>query len=286
MTAPHAPLSIGRCAEAACLLEATARKPGNVHPGADFDDLAYVDFLLSAAAIGPVMEDAHRLGVGPTAAEAIRATRRVTDTNTNLGIVLLLAPLAAVPPGRTLREGVGDVLAGLSVRDAECVYEAIRLARPGGLGRADEQDVAAAPTVDLRAAMRLAAGRDSVAAQYVEGFVGVFAAAGELSADLAAGAGWEDAVIDCHLRWMARRPDTLIARKCGSQTAAESARRAQSVLSQRRIGAAGAAEALRELDAWLRGDGRRRNPGTSADLTAATLFAALREGTVRLPLRR
>src|SRR5262249_34362575 len=102
------------------------------------------------------------------------ATRRVAPTNTNLGIVLLLAPLAAVPPSEDLRKGLARVLEALDVADARMTYEAIRLAAAGGLGQAPEQDIREEPTKDLRAVMALAAERDLVARQYANGFHEVF----------------------------------------------------------------------------------------------------------------
>src|SRR4029079_15757788 len=90
-------LSVGQCATLACLLEATAPKVGNVHRGADFEDLTFIDFVASAVAIGPAMEEAVTTGVGSAVRDAIVATRAAARSNTNLGMVLLLAPLAAVP---------------------------------------------------------------------------------------------------------------------------------------------------------------------------------------------
>ena len=110
------PLPIGLCAQLACILEATARKPGNVHRYADFADATYLDFLLSAAAIAPVMEQAPRRRVGETVLRAVRATRRVVATNTNLGTILLLAPLAAVPGWRALAPACGVDVAAAVVR--------------------------------------------------------------------------------------------------------------------------------------------------------------------------
>ena len=98
-------LSVGQCATLACLLEATAPKPGNVHRGADFEDLTFTDFVASAVAIGPAMESARQTGVGRAVRDAIAATRRLVSTNTNLGAVLLIAPLAAVPRDQRLAEG-------------------------------------------------------------------------------------------------------------------------------------------------------------------------------------
>ena len=110
------PCSQPACAQAACILEATARKPGNVHRYCDFDDLSYVDFLLSGAAIAPVLEKAVGRPVGVTILDCIRATRQVVTTNTNLGIVLLLAPLAAVPRDQDLHGGIEGVLAAADAR--------------------------------------------------------------------------------------------------------------------------------------------------------------------------
>src|SRR5690349_6173570 len=98
MTQANIPrLSIGQCATLACLLEVTAPKVGNVHRGADFPDLTFTDFAASAVAIAPAMENARQTGVGRAALDAITATRQVVSTNTNLGMVLLIAPLAAAP---------------------------------------------------------------------------------------------------------------------------------------------------------------------------------------------
>jgi triphosphoribosyl-dephospho-CoA synthase len=278
------PLSIGLCAQLACVLEVTARKPGNVHRLADFDDLTHLDFLLSAAAIAPVMEEAPRRRVGETVLEAIRATRRVTATNTNLGIVLLLAPLASVPPHQPLRPGIGEVLRGLTIDDSRDVFAAIRLANPGGLGRASEQDVAGEPTLPLREVMALAAERDTVARQYVNGFADVFDAVATLDGALRSGADLEAAIIRCHLATLSGRPDSLIARKRGPEVAAEAARRARLLVERGDLASPDGRAALAEFDAWLRADGRGRNPGTTADLVTASLFVALCAGIIRLPL--
>ena len=90
-------LSVGQCATLACLLEVTAPKPGNVHRGADFEDISFDDFVASAVAIGPVIEKATSHNVGQTVLLAVTATRSFVATNTNLGTVLLIAPLATVP---------------------------------------------------------------------------------------------------------------------------------------------------------------------------------------------
>jgi triphosphoribosyl-dephospho-CoA synthase len=278
-------LTPGALARVACLLEATARKPGNVHRFRDFADSHYLDYALSAQAIGPALDLATVRGVGGAVLEAVRATRAVVSTNTNLGMVLLLAPLAAVPEGFPIQEGVGRVLRGTTVEDARLVFEAIRLANPGGLGSAPEQDVAGEPTVTLTEAMTLAAGRDAIARQYANGFADVLGVAVPcLAAGLGRGQTLETAIVATHLTLLARLPDTLIARKRGPTVAAEASRRAEQVLDAGWPEGAEAVRRLAELDGWLRADGHARNPGATADLVAAALFAALRDGTIRLPI--
>src|SRR5690348_1953484 len=96
-TAPSSPpFAIGNAAMLACLYEATAPKPGNVHPGASFADATFEDFQVSAKVIGPIMQGAQTRGVGQTILDAVSATREAVGTNTNLGMILLFAPLTAV----------------------------------------------------------------------------------------------------------------------------------------------------------------------------------------------
>jgi triphosphoribosyl-dephospho-CoA synthase len=274
----ESPRPVGQCATLACLLEVTAPKPGNVHRGCDFEDMTFLDFAVSATAIGPVMDAAGKLGVGQTVLRAVQATRQWVAVNTNLGSVLLLAPLACVPAGQPWDTGVARVLAGLTARDAGFVYQAIRLAQPGGLGRSDQMDVAGSPPADLLAAMRLAAERDLVARQYVNGFQQVLEfAVPRLVEGVEAGWRLTDAVIHTQMRLMSEYPDSLIARKCGIETAMRSAELAARVLNTGTPGSPEYPRALADLDFWLRSDGHRRNPGTTADLLAAALFVILRD---------
>src|SRR5438128_8315043 len=87
---------LGLHAQLACIWEATARKPGNVHRFRDFEGTTYLDFIQSAVAIAPVLERASEQRVGETILQCVRATQAITRTNTNLGIILLLTPLATV----------------------------------------------------------------------------------------------------------------------------------------------------------------------------------------------
>ncbi len=172
---PLSGVEVAQAGRLACLAEAAVEKPGNVSPAAAFADTTYEDFVASAGAIGPALAGAGSAGVGETVLRAVRDTRLRVATNTNLGIVLLLAPLAKAAAGdgaaQGLRRAVARVLRQLTVDDARLAYEAIRLASPGGIGRVDRHDVAqAAVDVTLREAMLQAAERDSVAREYATDF--------------------------------------------------------------------------------------------------------------------
>jgi triphosphoribosyl-dephospho-CoA synthase len=286
MTTPVPPLTPGDCATLACIWEATAHKPGNVYRGADFDDCTYADFLTSAAVIGPAIDAAAQTGVGAAVLAAVAATRAAVGTNTNLGMLLLFAPLAAVPRHVRLTDGVGGVLRQLSTEDARLAYDAIRLAQPGGLGDAPEADVnaAEAPPITLAEAMRLAADRDLVARQYANEFAEVFRTA-ERIATAASERPLGDAIVRGYLQLLREEPDTLVARKCGRERAQEAADRAAVVSAAVEADDPDAERLMADFDFWLRSDGHRRNPGTSADIVAAALFVLLRDGGLKWPVR-
>lgn len=279
-------LTAGQCFTLATIMEATAPKPGNVHRGSDFEDLSYPDFVVAASLVGPRLDVDAALPVGETLLHAVQTTRIAVATNANLGTLLLVVPLAKVPSEIPLAAGIGDVLRGLAPDDARQVYSAILHANPGGMGKVDEADIAAEPPSDLITAMRLAADRDLVARQYATDFadlfetvVPLFTAAIEQGPDLLA------AIVHVHVQLMARFPDSLIARRCGPEVAAQSAARAQRILDSGVPGDDLYDYGLSDLDFWLRADGHRRNPGTTADLVAAGLFVALRDGIIKPPYR-
>ncbi len=287
---------LARQIRVACILEATARKPGNVHPQARFQDLAYADFVRSADAAAPWLARAAELGVGRSVLHAVEATQAAVGRNTNLGLALLLAPLAAVPPESPLGKGIEPVLHALTVTDAVHVYRAIRCAAPAGLGRVAEQDVSREPTETLRGVMSRAAERDLIARQYACSFEDVLgfglttlrewwercSSAPQVPPEWAPLPRWEGAVLGLSLSLLACWPDSLIERKCGRSTALEASAYASRVLQAGWPEHAAGWEALAAYDQWLRSDGHRRNPGTTADLVGAVLFAALRERHWRL----
>jgi len=272
---------IAAAAQLACLLEVSAPKPGNVSPERHFHDTRYEDFLASAVAIGPALAAAGERPLGATIRAAIEATSRWTGSNTNLGIVLLLAPLAraAAGNGGTLRDRLAGVLDHTTVADATETYAAIRRRRPGGLGAASAEDVAAAPTVSLREAMALAAERDTVAREYTNRFALTFeVGAPVLVAARRRGLSWTEATVECFLALLAASPDTHIARKLGRAEAERVTAWAREVVAAGGTGTVEGRAALAALDAELRDPRNTRNPGTTADLTCAALFVVIIEG--------
>ncbi len=274
---------LAKCATLACIWEATAPKPGNVYRGADFEDVTYADFLTSAVVLGRPVASAGEVGVGQAVLDSITAIHAAVGTNTYLGTVLLLAPLAAVREDVSLREGITEILKGLTVEDTCEVYEAIRRASPGGLGKVDEADVdTETPPITLLAAMQLAAERDLIARQYTNDFAQVFWVADRIAA---AGEPLGGAMVEAFLELLAEYPDSLITRKCGIEVSRQVSQQAAHLLSLGKPGDESFDRELANLDFSLRTDGHRRNPGTSADLIAAGLFVLLRENRLEWPAK-
>ena len=240
--------------------------------------MSVADFEASCDASAPEIARAGAT-VGQRILRAVRATRDAVGCNTNLGIVLLAAPLAQAAlqeAGRPLRERLRGVLDSLTVEDAADAYQAIRLAAPGGLGESPRHDVRDTPTVTLAEAMVEAAGRDTIARQYTSAYADIF----EYGLPIAVRAldrwrspDWTVAAV--YMDFLARLPDSHVARKFGPETA-EALRlraapyRADLLGSETPETLSGR---LLSFDAALKQDGL--NPGTSADLCVATIFALM-----------
>ena len=257
----------------ACLAELDALKPGNVHRFASGHGMEVAHFEAAARAAAPLIA---RPGtrIGARVEAAVTASLAATALNANLGIVLLCAPLAAAAerPG-PLRVSLAGILAALDVEDAAATFRAIAAANPGGLGRRAAHDVTLPATIGLSEAMALAAEGDRIARQYVSGFADVF------DIGVARLRSLDDAEPEAHteaayLAFLAAFPDSHIGRKFG-HTAAEAVRSEAIALTATIDWHAPAALRHVELaafDASLKARGL--NPGTSADLTVASLFAA------------
>jgi triphosphoribosyl-dephospho-CoA synthase len=260
----------------ACHAELQALKPGNVHVHAAGHGMQTLHFERAAAAAAPFIADPTRR-VGARILGAVDASFAATGLNTNLGIVLLCAPLAAAADATQgsdeLRLRLSAILDTLDISDADQAFQAIVLANPAGLGRAETGDVAGPPSITLREAMALAAERDRIARAYVTDFDDIFSfALPELEAARRAAANESLAITALHMGLLASFPDSHIARKHGPQAA--EAVREEANLNQALWHPAPSADTLGGLlafDADLKARGL--NPGTTADFVVATLFA-------------
>lgn len=264
---------------AACAQEMDALKPGNVHRESAGHGMTVADFMTSAAvSADPLTEPG--LGLGERVYRAVAATRAAVGCNTNLGIILLCAPviqaaLDPAAPATTLRERLVAVLRAADRRDMDGLNRAIRLAAPGGLGASVRHDVAAPATATPLEVMAQAAHRDLIAAQYASGFRDLFERAVPLLVRLQAR--WQDpawAAAALYLDFVGRFPDTHIARKLGPERARALARRAapSAAALVRAVRPEPYRQALLGLDRELKDAGL--NPGSCADLTVACLLIA------------
>jgi triphosphoribosyl-dephospho-CoA synthase len=259
----------------ACLIELDAPKPGNVHAFANGHRMTMDDFVRSAdAAAAPLSARGARVGF--RIHRAVVATFAAVGTNTNLGIILLCAPLAAAAErdGINLRDALHRILQDLDVDDADLAFRSIVRAAPAGLGRSARHDVFKPARVNLRQAMSEAANRDMVARQYGTDFADIFDHGLPL---FESGIHrWGDskwATLATFLGFLSAFPDSHITRKLGAETA--QCIQGAALKFARRLQAAERPDqvlpALLTWDAALKE--KAINPGTTADLTVATLFA-------------
>ncbi|MDO8846321.1 triphosphoribosyl-dephospho-CoA synthase [Methylicorpusculum sp.] len=269
----------------ACEIELQAFKPGNVSVYAPGHDMTVDDFRLSAAASATAICNPG-YSLGEKIYFAVQATQEAVGCNTNLGIILLCAPLfEAVQQaiaGQSIRVSLHNVLNQTTCEDAEWVFKAIALASPGGLGQASEQDVHSAPSVTLADAMKLACERDRIALQYVTDFKDIY----ELSI-LSYNDGltrWGShywAAVSVYTALLARYPDSHIERKYGDRFTGWVAEKMAAINSQLQ-GATDPEDILPllyQVDKELKA--HHINPGTTADLTVATVMAVFLEDLVK-----
>jgi triphosphoribosyl-dephospho-CoA synthase len=274
----------------ACRLDVEVRKPGNVSVASAGHGMVAAQFVASSEAAAPALFE-RGAPVGRRIEGAMRASLSVAGCNTNLGIVLLVAPLAralellegdaAALTEASMRASAARVLAGLDLADAPAAYRAIALANPGGLGRTAVADVTAGtPTVTLLQAMRLAAQRDRIARQYADGYAELYAIGlPAWRAGLRRSGEVHVAMLESFVAWLASAPDSHIVRKHGAasaHTVTAEAARWQSAQSARAPAAALDVDAIAAWDERLKARGF--NPGTSADLSVLTAFVALLMG--------
>ena len=296
---------ISMCLELAILLESNAEKPGNVNRNAHFNTTRYEHFLASAVAISLPLEQAAKHGIrvseGEISASDVRLGSIVKDCivsvthwqhggNTLLGTAILLSPIAVaagmtsidetVFDVKTLRRNVQTIIESTTPEDAVQVYEAISLAKPGGLGSSSQLDVNDPSSatrilkdrISLYQVFKIASDYDSICSEWVNNYPITFDLAYPyLMKQLNENADLNTAVVNTFLKVLAEHPDTLIARKTDATTAQEISLMARSILNAGGIETALGKKEIEKFDAKLRRDGNLMNPGTTADIISAAL---------------
>ncbi len=304
---------VGRCASLAALLEVSAYpKPGNVHRLRDFPDTKYEHFLAGSVSLGSVMqglaEKGQRIGQGDKEWAELGVGKSILDSvkdmmnwqrggNVHLGIILLFSPLAAAA-GSVMKEGVVDldelrssldeVIKGATSLDSVNIYRAIDLAMSvENLGPVDQLDVKDTSSIERIRDERLTPrdifnecqARDAICNEWVTGFNVTFTEGYPfLRKRLDEGASINEVTVDTFLKTLSEHPDSLIQRKKGVEDAIMVSEKAREIIQAGGVATEVGMKMIQTLDNELRKENGSLNPGTTADLTAASLFLLLLSG--------
>ncbi len=260
----------------ACVSELTSVKPGNVHCFAAGHGMDVEHFLMSAYAVAGVLMNSE-LTLAQKIYQSVQATQQAVAMNTNLGIILLCAPIGQACialPVKSLEQSVQDEIESLDIEDARLIIDAIRLAAPSGLGKSERYDVFEPVNSPIREIMAYAQDRDMIARQYTSGYADIFEFGFQtIDSLLQTDLGESDLVTGVYLSFLCEYPDSHVSRQHGMAVAEEVQNEAGELFGKFQ----GTRPTGTILDQLLRIDAdwkqRDINPGTSADLTVATLFA-------------
>lgn len=304
---------VGRCASLAALLEVSAYpKPGNVHRLRDFPDTKYEHFLAGSISLGSRMkglaEKGQLIGQGDRkwaeldVGESILASVKdmmdwQSGGNVHLGIILLFSPLAAAA-GSVMKKGVIDlgelrrsldeVISGATPLDSVNIYRAIDEAMSEeNLGSVDQLDVKDTSSLDRILDEELTPldifkecqTRDAICDEWVTGFEVTFTEGHPfLRKRLDEGAKINEATVDTFLKILSEHPDSLIQRKKGTRDSVEVSEKAKDIIQAGGASTETGMKMIQKLDDELREENGSLNPGTTADITAASLYLLLLSG--------
>lgn len=274
------PSTLEKLYRQACEVELQAFKPGNVSVYSEGHDMTVEDFRRSAEVSALPLCDVN-YSLGEKIFYATKATRDAVGCNTNLGIILLCAPLIQAVqtfPDWKLRVALAEVLKNTTIDDANWTFKAISLASPGGLGEVENQDVNQNATVTLQAAMRLSSSKDRIALQYISDYKDIFDL-GVFSYTCAFNRWGERswAAVAVYANLLSQFPDSHIERKFGSRYSARVATMMRELSDKLQVinDPEQVKPLLYQMDAELKSHGL--NPGTTADLTVATVLTVFLE---------
>ena len=283
------PNEIAKIAQIASALEVSGYpKPGNVHRTRDYSDMVFEDFIISGIVIGDTIREActdvdvDNPKLGKYILQAVAETDKWIKNNTNLGIVMMITPIAVAAAISDsfddIRENVKVVMGNTSVDDACDLYDAINIADAGGMGDQDEYDVASDNAKnELREnsqtmydVLKISAPWDMLAREMTSDMPAVFEIGYPTYHELTQEKSKNEACVLTFLTILSQVPDTLISRKYGSDEALKVSMMVRDLLNLR--DEPDFAEKLKEFDDFLFKN--KLNPGTTADLTAASIFVS------------
>lgn len=284
---------IANLARLAAVLEVSSRKPGNVGPENDFPDTSYEDFIAGSIAIGEGIGlsadngfragkgeiDVNEIGIGNSILKCVSDVKGSHGGgNTHLGMVMLFVPIAAGaglclgrgrPLKSELRNSIIEVVGNSTLEDSNKLYDAIELSGVN-LGKLLRKEL---PFHEL---MKNSLKKDTIADELSGGMEIIFEkGVPGLDGNYERVKSLRKAVIQTYLELLAEFPDTFIARKLSMDDAEGVSGKARAVIEKGGILTEEGIQAINNFDNFLRNSEKKLNPGTTADLVAASLFVWL-----------
>ena len=250
-------------------------KPGNVNLLSSHKDTKAQDYLDSAILSSKELFN-QNYSLGKRILESVNVTRSKVNVNTNLGIILLCAPVIQSYidfNNLDLREGIKKTLSTTSIKDTHDLCAAINISSPGGLGDSDMYDTASYPNASIKQIMNYSQEYDRISYQYSHNFSDIFDFIIPKLEFL--NQRYESLDISLSLLFieiLAKIPDSHISRKFGDKIAKKTSNNAHDLLKilDREHDPDYLAKALNNLDYEYKKKGI--NPGTTADLLVASLM--------------
>lgn len=280
---------IAKIAQIASALEVSGYpKPGNVHRTRDYDDMVFEDFIISGIVIGDTIREAcsdvdvENPKLGKYILQAVRETDRWIKNNTNLGIIMMITPIAVAAAISNsfdeIQDNVKLLMKNTSVDDACDLYDAINIADAGGMGEEDEYDVASdSAKQDLRDdgltmydVLKISATKDMLGREMTSGMPFIFEKGYPTYHKLVQEKTQNEACVLTFLEILSQVPDTLISRKYDEDEALKVSMMTRDLLKMR--DSSDFEKQIKDFDDYLYKN--KYNPGTTADLTAASIFVS------------
>lgn len=294
--------NIAQLGEMGALLEVSAYpKPGNVHRTQDFEDMTYEDFLISASVLRENLEIVaynasryypnllNKINIGEAILRSVKTTNKLVNTNTNLGISMLMIPISA-GCGALINDDniyhlpkiVDIIMQNTQAEDAIALTKAIVLSKAGGMdNKTSKYDINNNNThdeiiennVNIYELLEMSSKYDKISYELVNGLPVISEYGFPTFTKYDDECSRNDITLEIFLTILSNVPDTLITRKYGEDVAENVSKRAADILKETEISTEERLKQLSEFDTFLRD--KKYNPGTTADFTAASLFVGL-----------